>query len=81
MHSQGHSTLEGWSYAFLDMFDKGITIATPPRGNDFKGIISKVPGGNSYCEASMIDIKNQSGITKWYTMSFQLAQTRPFNLV
>ena len=45
---------------FLDIYYRTFTIAISPRGNDFKGVISKVPGGNSYFEASMIDMKNSS---------------------
>ena len=69
------------TYAFLDIYYRTFTIAISPGGNDFKGIISKVPGGNSYCEASMIDIKNRCDRTKIYAVSFQMAQTRPFYLV
>ena len=67
--------------AFLDIYYRTFTIAISPRGNDFKGIISKVPGGNSYCEGSIIDIQKQIRKALKDTMSLQMAQTRPLNLV
>ena len=39
------------------------------------------PGENSYCEASMIDMKNQFGSKTDIALFFQMAQTRPFYLV
>ena len=70
-----------WSNAFFDIYNLTFIIAISPRGNDFKGIISKVPGGNSYCEACMIDIQKSIRVALRHTMSLQMAQTRPLNLV
>ena len=66
---------------FFDIYYRTFTIAISPRGNDFKGIISKVPGGNSYCEGSIIDIQKRIHTALRHTMSLQMAQTRPLNLV
>ena len=62
-----------WSNAFFDIYNLTFIIAISPRVNNFKGIISKVPGGNSYCEGSIIDIKKRLGVDIWHTMSFQMA--------
>ena len=62
---------------FLDIYYRTFTIAISPRGNDFKGIISKVPGGNSYCEASIIDIQTRMRTSLRHPMSLQMPQTRP----
>ena len=70
-----------WSNAFFDIYNLTFIIAISPRGNDFKGIISKVPGGNSYCEGSIIDIQKRMRTSLRYTMSLQMAQTIPLNLV
>ena len=64
-------------YAFLDIYDTTFTIAITPRGNDFKGIISKVPGGNSYCEGSIIDIQKRIRVTLKGTMSLRMQKNRP----
>ena len=60
---------KGSTHRRLDIYYRIFTIAISPRGNDFKGIISKVPGGNSYCEGSIIDIKNRSDRDKLYAVS------------
>ena len=39
------------------------------------------PGGNSYCEGSIIDIQKRIRMALRHTMSLQMAQTRPLNLV
>ena len=55
-----HINKKGRSRGIFDIYHRSFIIAISPRGNGFKGVISKVPGGNSYFEASMIDIKNSS---------------------
>ena len=68
-------------YAFLDIYYRTFTIAISPRGNDFKDIISKVPGGNSYCEGSIIDIQKRTRPALRHTISLQMAQTRLFPII
>ena len=68
---------KGSTHRRLDIYYRIFTIAISPRGNDFKGIISKVPGGNSYCEASIIDIQTRMRTSLRHPMSLQMAQTRP----
>ena len=49
------------------------------QGNDFKGVISKVPRGNSFCEACIIDIKKRPRGHLKDPIRLRMAQTRPFS--